>query len=167
MSKTLDRWEGTVVLPDIVLGYISTSGSGAVVAVTDSRYGLSSYKMRAVQVKYDVNTMTTTITLDNYDRTYDNAIGDNTSMAMVGVNRAMITDLCSDWNLQYVRLEGQGVPPSQSVQVYDSERSEWVTASESTVIAMPDGHYVVYGRFRSTNAHTSVYPITKIGWSGG
>lgn len=108
-DNTLDRWEGTVVLPGIVTEIngnevIATNGphagSGIPVSLYDQRIGLYGVPTRVRQVRWDYNTCTTTLTLGNYDARYSSAIADSVALPITVANLAGGASNLDMWNEQ-------------------------------------------------------------------
>lgn len=148
VENNLDSWEGSMVLPGILSGFIPTSGpyagSGIVVSITDPRNGIQDYKARVRQVRHDWNSMTTTLSLGNLDEAVVNRISDTIAMASKGNAEAFAAaSPAGGFNAQYLRMRVSGVSVGDSNTVYiniaRSSGNDAVLMSEVSVGVFPDG----------------------------
>ena len=132
-----EDWSGDLVLSGIVPGVIATSGafagSGAVVRITDSRYGFVGKKFLITSATFDYNTLKTSVVLSVKPGRYSNLISDGIAEAYnvgdIAVNQANTTL----YNTQFVY-----VSTNSSVPVYNSSNSVSVTINGRGTVAMAD-----------------------------
>ena len=132
-----EDWSGDLVLSGIVPGVIATSGafagSGAVVRITDSRYGFVGKKFLITSATFDYNTLKTSVVLSVKPGRYSNLISDGIAEAYnvgdIAVNQANTTL----YNTQFVYIS-----TNSSVPIYNSGNSVSVTINGRGTVAMSD-----------------------------
>lgn len=168
----LDEWEGEMVLPGIVLDLIRTSGqyagSGIPISVTDSRYAMTDYRCRIRQVAYDLNAMTTTVTLNNYTRVYSGQISDTVALAVTGASQAFAAGDSTFFNTQYVCVESDDIAYNVIGKYLRAHirKTDGTTAVASMdgadVGILPDGRYIVQSEFVSDIEDVEDYGVDGI-----
>lgn len=159
LGITLDQWEGELTIPDIAYGMMGEgddahAGSGAVISLTDSRFGILGEKVKVCQIVYDYNTCVSKLTINNFDMQYSSAISSTNALAV------QISDMVggiSDTTLYnqqyaYVKVLDRVWTPPTSVQVtLKASRTPAFQKTEDTqcIYALPNGTAVVIASFDS------------------
>ena len=108
MTNRSKDWEGEMNLSGIHTEYIDNGdfiGSGAVVSIWDSRYGMNNYPARVRSVKYNFKDLITTLTLNNYSFVYSNDAIDTEKMSFSAGAFAVAATTPEQLNRQYVRID--------------------------------------------------------------
>lgn len=171
-SAELDEWEGEMVLPGIVLDLIRTSGqyagSGIPITVTDSRYSMTDYAARVREVSYDLNAMTTTVTLNNYSMVYSGQISDTVALAVTGASQAFAAGDSTFYNTQYVFIESDKIAYNVvgkylKVRIRKTGGSTTAVSLDPPVVgSLPDGRYIVQSEFVSDLDDAADYGVDGI-----
>lgn len=171
-SAELDEWEGEMVLPGIVLDLIRTSGqyagSGIPITVTDSRYAMTDYAARIRQVAYDLNAMTTTVTLNNYSMVYSGQISDTVALAVTGASQAFAAGDSTFFNTQYVFIESDRIAYNVlggylRARVRKTDGTTTVVSMDNADVGiLPDGRYIVQSEFVSDLDDVEDYGVDGI-----
>lgn len=150
-QNSLDEWEGTVTVPGIRRDILPASGlyagSGEVLRLTDSQYGISSAVVRARQLRMDYNACTTTVTLTNRSMVYSSDIPDTVAMARTSADVATGDNSTTLFNTQYVRIrteEAQTVKDSgNEVKGYLLNSNNEFMFEDISVLILPNGRSVL------------------------
>lgn len=171
-SAELDEWEGEMVLPGIVLDLIRTSGqyagSGIPITVTDSRYSMTDYAARIREVSYDLNAMTTTVTLNNYSMVYSGQISDTVALAVTGASQAFAAGDSTFFNTQYVFIESDDIAYNivgkyLRARIKKADGSTTVVSMDGADVGiLPDGRYIVQSEFVSDIDDVADYGVVGI-----
>jgi hypothetical protein len=170
-SNELDSWEGQIVLPGIVSGLIERggdyAGSGIPIRITDSRNGITDYRARVRQVSHDWNSMTTTITVGNYDLAVLNRISDTIAMASKGNAEAFsAASSATAYQTQYLwdavlstDVLVRDEPNTLQIVVSRQGVESTVDIADKSIGLLPDGSAVMQGRIVSTLADVDAYGV--------
>lgn len=172
-SNALDSWEGAVVLPGIVNGLIERAGdyagSGIPIRITDSRNGIFDYPARVRQVSHDWNSMTTTVTIGNYDLAVLNRISDTVAMASKGNAEAFsASSSATAYNTQYLWdffsrssnvVVNRGKTNTLQIVVERQGGETVVEVVDKSIGLLPDGSAVIQGRITSALADVDPYGV--------
>lgn len=170
-SAEIDQWEGEMTLPGIVLDLIRTSGqyvgSGIPISVTDSRYAMTDYRCRIRQVAYDLNAMTTTITLNNYSMEYSGQISSTVALAVTGASQAFAAGDSTFYNTQYLYLETDDIGMHSQAKylganVRQKDSTNYFKRLEPSIGILPDGRYLIQAEFVSEAENADDYGLFEI-----
>lgn len=172
-SAEIDQWEGEMTLPGIVLDLIRTSGqyvgSGIPISITDSRYAMTNYRCRIRQVAYDLNTMTTTVTLNNYSMEYSGQISSTVALAVTGASQAFAAGDSTFYNTQYLYLETNEIGLHTGVNYLGANVRQkngmanyFKRLPEPSVGILPDGRYLLQTDFVSEAENADDYGLFQI-----
>lgn len=159
LGITLDQWEGELTIPDIAYGMMGEDdaeyvGSGAVISLTDSRFGIIGEKVKVCQIIYDYNLCVSKLTINNFDLQYSSAISSTNALAVQTSDMVGGISDTTLYNQQYAyvkALDKLWTPPT-SVQV--TLKSSFSPAFQKTVdtqciYVLPNGTAVVVASFDS------------------
>lgn len=168
MTNRSTAWEGSLELSGIHSEYMKRAGSwigGVPIAISDSRYGMSSMKVKVRECTVDYQNLITTLVLNNYSEMYANVVLDTTKMAYQAGSMAVVADSTELYTRQYIFRETSTTLPSgsaYSVQIYFD--GSWQTEETAVVVKYPElGVCTVvamlpYGADYSTNS----YAVQKV-----
>lgn len=168
MTNRSTAWEGSLELSGIHSEYMKRAGSwigGVPITISDSRYGMSSMKVKVRECTVDYQNLITTLVLNNYSEMYANAVLDTTKMAYQAGSMAVVADSTELYTRQYIFRETSTTLPSgsaYSIQIYFD--GSWQTEETAVVVKYPElGVCTVvamlpYGADYSTNS----YAVQKV-----
>lgn len=150
-ENDLDEWEGSVTVPgirrDLLPSTGTYAGSGVALKVTDSRNGLSGYRVRARELRIDYSACTTTVILTNHSMIYSSGISDTAAMAVTSADVATGANDTTLFNTQYVRLrtdQAQTIRDSgNEAQGYLSIEGVTFDFDDVSILKLPSGRYVL------------------------
>lgn len=152
----LDRWEGEIVLPGIVWGMMGEDGcgSGEVIFVEDSRYGISE-KVKAMEVEYNYNTCLTKLTISNYGQIYSGSISNTNALAVEVTDMVGGISDTTLYNQQYCYFKTEeSWSPGTAPKIAISDGGELTLQTDPAgVFILPNETTAVLAMFEAGDTH--------------